>query len=176
MHSIGSRFVTGPSDTLFGGVYVCTFQPRNCTGCGSEGINSSWRWRQLRWPWGRGRGWSHTYTHTHIHTHTHTQSHTHKHIHTQSVSQTSRSQWHNENEWRMRRLFTCCAILRSSHCVCARQTAVWCSMVISSSWELGSLRSPYWGVPSPHLYHYQQSNTPTRQPSTHTSYVACKIY
>ena len=41
MHSIGSRFVTGPSHMLFGGVYVCTFQPGNFTGCGSEGVNSS---------------------------------------------------------------------------------------------------------------------------------------
>ena len=27
MHSIESRFLTGPSDILFAGVYVCTFQP-----------------------------------------------------------------------------------------------------------------------------------------------------
>ena len=40
MHSIESRVVTGPSDILFSGVYVCTFQPRNFTGWGSEGVNS----------------------------------------------------------------------------------------------------------------------------------------
>ena len=39
MHSIESRFVIGPSSVLFGGVYVCTFQPENFTGCGSEGVN-----------------------------------------------------------------------------------------------------------------------------------------
>ena len=38
MRTIESRFVTGPSDILFGGVYVCTFpQPGIFTGCGSEG-------------------------------------------------------------------------------------------------------------------------------------------
>ena len=38
MHSIESRFVTGPSAILFGGVYVCTFQPRYFTGWDSEGV------------------------------------------------------------------------------------------------------------------------------------------
>ena len=38
MHSTESRFVTGPSNTLFAGVYVCTFQPGNVTGWGSEGV------------------------------------------------------------------------------------------------------------------------------------------
>ena len=37
MHSIKGRFVTRPSNTQFGG--VCTFQPENFTGCGSEGVN-----------------------------------------------------------------------------------------------------------------------------------------
>ena len=41
MHSIKSRFVTGPSNTLFAGVYVCTFQPGNVTGCGSVGLSTS---------------------------------------------------------------------------------------------------------------------------------------
>ena len=40
MHSVESRFVMGPSNILFAGVYVCTFQPGNFTGCGSEGVNS----------------------------------------------------------------------------------------------------------------------------------------
>ena len=40
MHSTEGRFVIGPSNILFGGVYVCTFQPRNITGWGSEGVNS----------------------------------------------------------------------------------------------------------------------------------------
>ena len=39
MHSIESRFVTGPSDMLFAGMYVCTFQPGNFTGWGYEGVN-----------------------------------------------------------------------------------------------------------------------------------------
>ena len=38
MHSIGSSFVTVPSYILFGGVYVCIFEPGNFTGCGSEGV------------------------------------------------------------------------------------------------------------------------------------------
>ena len=37
-HSIESRFATGPSSILFGGVYVCTFQPGNFTGWGSEEV------------------------------------------------------------------------------------------------------------------------------------------
>ena len=41
MHGTESRFVIGPSDILFGGVYVNTFQPGNFTGCGSEGVNAS---------------------------------------------------------------------------------------------------------------------------------------
>ena len=40
MDSIESRFGIGPSNILFGVVYVCTFQPGNFTGCGSEGVNS----------------------------------------------------------------------------------------------------------------------------------------
>ena len=40
MHSIESRFVIGPSNnTVWRGVCVCTFQPGNCTSCGSEGVN-----------------------------------------------------------------------------------------------------------------------------------------
>ena len=39
MHSIESRFITGPSDILFACVYVCTFQPGNFTGWGSERVN-----------------------------------------------------------------------------------------------------------------------------------------
>ena len=38
MHSVESRFVIGPSDILSAGVYVCTFQPANFTGFGSEGL------------------------------------------------------------------------------------------------------------------------------------------
>ena len=43
MHSIESRFVIGPSNILFGGVYVCTFSPGNFTGWGSEGVNNDAR-------------------------------------------------------------------------------------------------------------------------------------
>ena len=39
MHNIESRFVTGPSNILFGGVHVCTFQPGNFTGGGREWDN-----------------------------------------------------------------------------------------------------------------------------------------
>ena len=39
MHSIKSRLVIGPSNILFGGMYVRTFQPGNFTGEGSEGVN-----------------------------------------------------------------------------------------------------------------------------------------
>ena len=38
MHSIESRFVTGPSNILFAGVYVSIFQPGNFTGWDSEGV------------------------------------------------------------------------------------------------------------------------------------------
>ena len=41
MDSTDSRIVIGPSNTLFGGVHVCTFQPGNFTGCGSEGVNKT---------------------------------------------------------------------------------------------------------------------------------------
>ena len=40
MHRTESRFVKGPSNILFVRVYVCTFQPGNFTGWGSEGVNS----------------------------------------------------------------------------------------------------------------------------------------
>ena len=39
MHSIESRFVTGPSNILFVDVYLNTFQPRNVTSWGTEGVN-----------------------------------------------------------------------------------------------------------------------------------------
>ena len=39
MHNIESRFVIGPSNILFGGVHVCTFQPGNFTGGDREGDN-----------------------------------------------------------------------------------------------------------------------------------------
>ena len=38
MHSTESKFVIGPSNILFAGVYMCTFQPINFTGWGSEGV------------------------------------------------------------------------------------------------------------------------------------------
>ena len=38
MHSIQSRFVIGPLNILFAGVYVSIFQPGNFTGWGSEGV------------------------------------------------------------------------------------------------------------------------------------------
>ena len=41
MHSTKSRFVIGPSNVLFSGVYVCTSQPGNFAGCCSEGVKSS---------------------------------------------------------------------------------------------------------------------------------------
>ena len=53
MHSIESRFVTGPSNILFAGVYVCTFLPGNFTCWGSEGVNaerSPKRWADWRGP------------------------------------------------------------------------------------------------------------------------------
>ena len=40
MRSIESRFVTGPSNTLFGGAHVLAFQPGNFTGWDSDGVNS----------------------------------------------------------------------------------------------------------------------------------------
>ena len=38
MHSIESRSVTGPSNVLFAGLHVCTFEPKNVTGWGSEWV------------------------------------------------------------------------------------------------------------------------------------------
>ena len=38
MLSTESRCVIGPSNILYTGMYVCTFQPRNFTGGGSEGV------------------------------------------------------------------------------------------------------------------------------------------
>ena len=45
MHSIESTFVTGPSNMLFAGVSVCTFQPGNFMSWGSEGVN----YKELCW-------------------------------------------------------------------------------------------------------------------------------
>ena len=42
MRNIESSFVTGPSNVLSAGMYVCTFQPGKFTRCGSEGVNSQW--------------------------------------------------------------------------------------------------------------------------------------
>ena len=39
-HSTESRFVTGPSNVLFAGAYVSTFQPGNVSSWGSEGVSS----------------------------------------------------------------------------------------------------------------------------------------
>ena len=47
MHSTDGRFVTGPSDILFAGVYVCTFQPGNFTGWSSDGVNETLKWLSL---------------------------------------------------------------------------------------------------------------------------------
>lgn len=38
MHRTESRLVIGPSNVQSAGMYVCTFQPGNITGCGSEGV------------------------------------------------------------------------------------------------------------------------------------------
>ena len=40
MHSIESRFVTGPSNILFAGVYMSIIQPGKFTGWGREGVKS----------------------------------------------------------------------------------------------------------------------------------------
>ena len=39
LHTTESRFVTGPSNILFAGVFVCTFQPGNVTGWGNKAVN-----------------------------------------------------------------------------------------------------------------------------------------
>ena len=44
MHSTESRFVTGPSTILFASSHVCTFQPGNFTGWGSEVVKNDSRW------------------------------------------------------------------------------------------------------------------------------------
>ena len=44
MHSTESRSVIGPSSILFAGLYVCTFQPGNFTGWGSERVKNDSRW------------------------------------------------------------------------------------------------------------------------------------
>ena len=41
MHSTESRFVTDPSKTLFGGLYVNTFQNGKFTGWGSERVHTN---------------------------------------------------------------------------------------------------------------------------------------
>ena len=42
------RLVTGPSNVQPAGKYVCTFQPGNFTGCGSEGVKTdSWPWDKM---------------------------------------------------------------------------------------------------------------------------------
>ena len=38
--STESRFVTGTSNILSAGMYVCTFQPGKLTGCGSERVHA----------------------------------------------------------------------------------------------------------------------------------------
>ena len=41
MHSTETGFVIGPSNTLFDGVYACTFKPGNLTCWGSAGVKCS---------------------------------------------------------------------------------------------------------------------------------------
>ena len=50
MHSDESRFVIGSSNTLSAGMHVCTFQPRNFTGCGSEAVKPTVTTRTNRQP------------------------------------------------------------------------------------------------------------------------------
>jgi len=40
MHRVESRFVIGSPNILSAAVYVCTFQPGNVTGGGSEGVTA----------------------------------------------------------------------------------------------------------------------------------------
>ena len=47
MDCIESRFVIGHSNIQSGGVYVCTFQPGNFTGCGSEGVKPVLNWANV---------------------------------------------------------------------------------------------------------------------------------
>ena len=77
IHSTASRFVIGPSFVLFSGVYVCTFQPGNCTGWGSEGVN-----RKIRTM--HQREHSRLLAHTHARTNARTNAHTHTHARTRS--------------------------------------------------------------------------------------------
>ena len=51
MYSIDSRFVLGPSNILFAGVYVCTFQPGHFTGWGGEGVNIHTHSHLIRISW-----------------------------------------------------------------------------------------------------------------------------
>ena len=41
LHSVESRFVIGPSNILFAGMYVGTFQTGNFTRLGSEGVKTA---------------------------------------------------------------------------------------------------------------------------------------
>ena len=53
-HSIKSRFIIRPSNILFAGVYVCTFQPGHFTGCGSVGVKYKFAVHQGK-HWEKGR-------------------------------------------------------------------------------------------------------------------------
>ena len=44
MHSIRSRFIIRLGNILLAATHVCTSQPGNFTGCGSEGIKNSFFW------------------------------------------------------------------------------------------------------------------------------------
>ena len=74
MHSVESRFVMESSNTLLGGVDVCTFDPGHFTGWGRDGVKPGKH--------------THLALHTHAHARTHTLSlslslsHTHTHTHT----------------------------------------------------------------------------------------------
>ena len=41
IHGLESRIVTGPSDTLFAGMYMCALQQGNFTGWNSEGVDKN---------------------------------------------------------------------------------------------------------------------------------------
>ena len=49
MHSVESRFVTGPLNILFSGVYVCTFHPGNFTDWVMKGLNVENESIRLNW-------------------------------------------------------------------------------------------------------------------------------
>ena len=51
VNSMDSRLVTGPSNILFAGVHVCTFQPGKFTGWGSERVKRGqrmWEWQRMK--------------------------------------------------------------------------------------------------------------------------------